>query len=696
MTIHHIRAAAADPNQIFGDDNDNLLTGTYGYDQIWALGGNDTIRGLGGDDEIWGGDGDDVIQGGAGNDALRGNAGADLVEGGGGNDTVSGVLDGDTLSGGAGDDLIQYLTEPVLLDLGAGTARGLDTPTATDHLAGFENARGSDGTDSLIGDAGANILDGDDGDDSLSGAAGNDSLQGGYGNDLLAGGAGDDTLNGGVDHDLADYSAAAGPVIVDFAAGTGTSADGSEGIDQFIDIEGAVGGTGDDSLYGGDGADDLRGRQGSDLLVGRDGDDILDGGLGEDTLDGSLGNDTARYTSHLAAMTIDLANQAAYSTGGLPLDDVLISIENAIGGRGDDELVGSGIGQMLDGGKGNDTVRGAGGDDTLAGGHGEDHLLGGAGNDKLLGATILIPVSGEDDPNGDAFFAALVDDGQDVLNGGGGSDTVVVPSADYYSHYYPAFWGQVHADVNLAAATLRVDFENATTDRLVSIENVITGSGNDTVHGDAGANRLEVGDGINIVHAGNGDDTVIGGTYTSDEIFGYPWQDVIHGDRGNDLLIGNGAIFVDQTDGYRPSGQDHLVGGAGDDTLVGGTHRTVMEGGEGADHFQSSNEVFVYYDFESGETRATEAPQILDFDATEGDKLVISIAENPNGATPTFVGQIAHLDTLGDFEFGYTVDGDDVVARFVTQNDDEGTTDNLDIRFADYDGGLLAEDVLFV
>ena len=69
--------------------------------------------------------------------------------------------------------------------------------------------------------------------------------------------------------------------------------------------------------------------------------------------------------------------------------------------------------------------------------------------------------------------------------------------------------------------------------------------------------------------------------------------------------------------------------------------------------------------------------------------------ENPNGATPTFVGQVADLSALDDFEFGYAVDGNDVLARFVTRPND-WTEDNLDIRLADYDAGLLAADVLFV
>lgn len=580
------------------------------------------------------------------------------------------------------------------------TITGDDGNNLLQGTAGADTIEGLGGNDTLLGRAGDDRLDGSFGNDSLFGGPGRDWLDGGDGNDTLGGGSGADRLTGGSGYDFAFYAATRASLEIDLVAGTGTVAGDTATQDTLAGIEGVFGGAGADTLRGDDGDNDLRGRQGADLLIGGAGNDTLDGGTGEDTLDGGLGTDTARYTSLTVGMKIDLANQVATSIDGFAHGDTLVSIENAIGGRGDDSLIGSQIGQSLDGGLGNDTLRGAGGDDVLAGGRGEDLLLGGSGNDSLVGATILYPVSGEDDPNGDAFWSALLDDGQDTLNGGAGDDTVVVPSADYHSHYDPAFWGQAHADVNLAAGTLRVDFENATTDRLISIENVTTGSGNDTVHGDAGANRLDVGDGINTVRAGAGDDTVIGGTFTSNRIYGREFQDELHGDRGNDLLIGNGAIYVDPTDGMRPSGADYLDGGAGNDTLVGGTHRTVMVGGDGADHFQSSNAVFLRGDYDvMQEVRDMERPEIRDFDASEGDKIVISVVANPHHLTPTFVGQVEDLDTLDEFEFGYVVEGITLTARFATAGaTDEvfDTIDNLDIVLADYTGGLLADDVLFV
>ena len=60
-------------------------------------------------------------------------------------------------------------------------------------------------------------------------------------------------------------------------------------------------------------------------------------------------------------------------------------IENALGGAGDDQLVGNGLGNVLDGGAGADSLNGGAGDDLLRGGHGADLLEGGAGADTLDG-----------------------------------------------------------------------------------------------------------------------------------------------------------------------------------------------------------------------------------------------------------------------------------------------------------------------
>jgi Ca2+-binding RTX toxin-like protein len=65
------------------------------------------------------------------------------------------------------------------------------------------------------------------------------------------------------------------------------------------------------------------------------------------------------------------------------------TIENAIGGLGNDRLIGNTLNNLLDGGAGNDTLAGGAGNDTLVGGLGTDNLIGGAGNDQFVfnGAT---------------------------------------------------------------------------------------------------------------------------------------------------------------------------------------------------------------------------------------------------------------------------------------------------------------------
>ena len=86
-----------------------------------------------------------------------------------------------------------------------------------------------------------------------------------------------------------------------------------------------------------------------------------------------------------------------------------VVIENAVGGKGNDIILGNEVANNLSGGgqNGDDTLMGREGDDTLEGGRGEDVLHGGADNDLLLG--------GNDD---------------DVLNGGAGDDTLVGGNGD--------------------------------------------------------------------------------------------------------------------------------------------------------------------------------------------------------------------------------------------------------------------------
>lgn len=93
-------------------------------------------------------------------------------------------------------------------------------------------------------------------------------------------------------------------------------------------------------------------------------------------------------------------------------------IENAIGGRGNDSLVGNVANNLLKSGGGKDLVFGDAGRDKLFGGTQSDKLFGGAGNDDLYGGGGFDRLKGG---NGkDDFFGGK---GNDKLTGGKGADT---------------------------------------------------------------------------------------------------------------------------------------------------------------------------------------------------------------------------------------------------------------------------------
>ncbi|MFO0827155.1 MAG: hypothetical protein U0572_03310 [Phycisphaerales bacterium] len=255
-------------DQVDGGSGIDTLVGTSGNDAIFlddnsstprlanieninAGDGNDVVdltstRFSYGDVTVDGGAGNDVLWGNAGNDTLIGGVGDDRLDGGAGNDTLIGGAGNDVLKGGAGVDTASYAdaTGSVTVNLTTGTATGA---AGSDTLATIENITGSSYNDTLTGDANANSLDGGSGDDTLIGGAGNDTLLGGSGNDVLRGGAGDDALSGGAGSDIADYSDATTAVRVDLTIGTAQSTGGG-GTDTLSSIEGAIGGSGNDTF----------------------------------------------------------------------------------------------------------------------------------------------------------------------------------------------------------------------------------------------------------------------------------------------------------------------------------------------------------------------------------------------------------------------------------------------------------------
>lgn len=451
--------------------------------------------------------------------------------------TVTTVRRIDVTEGTSGD-------QTVILDFGAGTfAPGVSGAAgiAIDLGAGTDDALkivGTSGADNLVcGSAGiainadafvditasnveAFVISLGDGDDALTGAgnaatgnaafataltvyggAGNDTLRGGAGDDTLSGGAGNDTfvmgagpdgadaLNGGPGTDTADYGArsAAITVTIDDVADDGAA---GEADNIATDIEILKGGLGDDlltgsgnadTIYGGPGNDAITGGPGNDLLYGDAGDDTFDEGSsasGSDVLNGGAGIDTASYAGRSNAVTVVLD---ALANDGEPgeADKVMLDIENVRGGSGNDTLTGSAIDNALAGGPG---------DDTIAGGLGSDTLRGDAGNDTLRG-----------DAGNDVFDEASAANGADTLLGGLGIDLV-----DYHARTN---------DLVVVMDGVTGSGEAAEGDLIATdVENLIGGSGADSLTGNALDNQIEGGAGtaVDTLAGGAGDDTLDG------------------------------------------------------------------------------------------------------------------------------------------------------------------------------------------
>lgn len=239
-----------------------------------------------------------------------------------------------------------------------------------------------------------------------------------------------------------------------------------------------------------------------------------------------------------------------------------------------------------------DSIFGRGGNDALYGNGGNDSLYGGAGNDLLDGGAA-----------------------NDLLDGGAGIDTARYDIAAAIS-------------ANLRTGTASFPGTGWASETLVSIENVVTGSGNDTIWGSDGANALSGGAGDDQLWGGGGSDTLDGGTGVDTLVGGddyyaegsdfrliTAWRDVarydwattdvvanlqntlgivwVTGDApdalysiesvwsgsGNDSLIGSEA--ANELRGG--AGADTLRGAAGDDTLWGQGGNDLLDGGEGSD-----------------------------------------------------------------------------------------------------------------
>jgi Ca2+-binding RTX toxin-like protein len=260
---------------------------------------------------------------------------------------------------------------------------------------------------SAVGAAWPVRVESGDGRDTVVGGSLNDLLAGGAGVDVLDGGLGGDVLEGGAGDDRVTYRSRTARVYATLGGET-TPIDGELNESDTIaaDVEGVLGGSGDDLLVGtsarnfldgGAGSDVLRGLAGDDVLLGDGptdpatgialdpaavGDDVLESGRGADAMEGGGGVDTVSYLERLDRVRVDLGSRAAVQ-GQSRERDTVTGVENVWGGLGHDTLLGDGNANVLWGGPGRDVVIGRGGADVVAGGPGRDTLRGEAGDDVI-------------------------------------------------------------------------------------------------------------------------------------------------------------------------------------------------------------------------------------------------------------------------------------------------------------------------
>jgi Ca2+-binding RTX toxin-like protein len=348
----------------------------------------------------------------------------------------------------------------------------------------------------------------------------------------------------------------------------------------------------------------------NDTLVGGGGADLLCGGFGNDTVDysGSDGPVNVSLDTNLppdskwtstdqqvrsfsrgdcrqtdsqgnivpGAQPDCIANDGGASDGPPGARDCVgVDVENIIGGQYDDTLTGSSPGEfiavaaffeprgmnILDGGPGNDTLDGLGGADVLIGGEGQHDTVSYADRQESVAVSL-----------------------DRAANDGGAAD--------------------LNPDSGLG--------DSVGTD----VENIIGGSGSDTLAGSDAANVIEGGPGDDIIQGGGGDDPLLDGGDGNDFIQGQAGNDNLQGDAGNDVLDGgtgqdtfsggsgkdavdysnNTTSVVSIPDGVANDGNnggaegdnvgadvEDVFGGSGNDTLVPGPEGGVVDGGAGND-----------------------------------------------------------------------------------------------------------------
>ncbi len=356
--------------------------------------------------------------------------------------------------------------------------RGLDGNDTIKGLAGDDKLWGDGGNDEIFGGGGIDEIEGGDGDDILRGELGNDRLDGGAGNDILFGGAGDDVLQG------------------------------------F---------TGNDRLDGGPGADAMTGYTGDDTyVVDHPNDDINEAKNGpnqggRDTVELSADFELVRgqpstFIVGTDRMPDDTALNADPQFLGLNVENIRLDgtvAHDLVGGADRNELYGNAGDNRIHGGAGDDTLWGGAGDDVIYGGAGNDLIDGGVGDDMLYGGA------------GDDIFVLGLSESAETIFDHEGSNRIRIDGANpehlsaqevdntLVIKHGGSIIGKIEnwADSQGSFDYLEIDDRIWTRDQLLGDHDISPL----TISGSLGDDRLEGGDGEELISGGLGNRTLFGG-----------------------------------------------------------------------------------------------------------------------------------------------------------------------------------------
>ena len=388
----------------------------------------------------------------------------------------------------------------------------------------------------------------------------------------LVGGNGDDALTGNDGPNTIAGAAPAGTPHVDTAPAGHDTIVGQGGNDQLLagDSGSVAGGAGDDQLVGGRSATALT------VLTGAEGADTLVSGLGDDDLSGGAGADTLAYvsvsqgpltivdrgTNGVTARLPDAGTAAGGRTGGAEDDVIRSDLETLIGSNGDDTLTGSNRA---------DTIVGAAPAGTPGGVRtspaGVDAIAGGAGGDSLVAGDSGSVAGGL---GADNLVGGRSTSATTVLHGGEENDTLVSGLGD------DEIFGDAGANT-LAYASVQQGGLDIVSRGTAGVTAALPNAGGTTTGGrTGGAEQDRIHPGIRTLVGSNGDDALTGseGPETIVGVAPAGTAGVAPGPAGDDRLHGAGGV-------------DLLLGAAGADTLTGGTGLDSFIAGAGNDRLFS-------------------------------------------------------------------------------------------------------------